>query len=894
MGIKSNLCLIDKKSDTDSVFASACNDSTEPHYYNITDPALQHDWESYDRLCFVFKSHEPTVGKFLNSEPLFTKKDLLLYKNPKKCSANFNYIINFIKSIKVKRVDFLACELLLYPEWRDYFKILENHTGAIVGASSNKTGNVQHGGDWLLESNMEDIRNVYFTDAIANFADLLDTTILTSANNNVISSVALGGTFLFSGNSYTTCNISSNGFLYFDSGPSNTTVTPMDVRAWNVLCPFGGDLKTTSTGIVYNTASNIFTVTFNCYSNPTSTANTLVFGLKIYLNAHGSKPNQVDYFYTSSGSRTTDFTGEYFIGIATGQYGFKYFYNTDSLSTICLGNAAVNSSNIFPPSSTTIENILNLETSGILISANNGVAVEIPLGGTMVYGGGSYTTIHVASNGNAAFGEYLVRDSYNPFEYGSYRIISPFVGNLKTTPSGIDVYTSSNVCTITFNCYTSPNSTLNTLQFQIKLYLSAHETRPNQVDYVYVSSTSRTANFTGNYYIGFSNTTTVGSCMDVAHTDQFSYGAGKIMSNNIFPANSATITNVENMDLTLGRIQLSDTDDGRFEMPIGGTFEFGGTEYTTCTLVSNGFICFGTSLSTTEYSPLTSGSLTSNTKFICPYGNDIKTTPSGIVITVDNDAKTCTIRYNVYSWYESSEVYVYDIILYFTDHPTRQNQVDIHYISSTSREAEVIPFGVNIGYFDGAHNRSITSVSGFTISNIGSALSSREFPPDGTIYVINQTTNTLKWKLIPSWSPDSTTSTDDILGLSELNVMSTATKSGTESTIPITVSYTLESIDGLVVTNQTRFGNCEVLIYANFTINSESDYYVIFPVATTFIIQDYETIGKKIVQLRLLTGFKYASRIIITTDEYYIKKTSFSWLEHGSPVMLSYNIINPR
>jgi len=60
----------------------------------------------------------------------------------------------------VKRMDFLACETL--PEWQPYYDSL---VGITVGASNHKIGNLQYGGDWIMESG-EDVEQIYLTQSI--------------------------------------------------------------------------------------------------------------------------------------------------------------------------------------------------------------------------------------------------------------------------------------------------------------------------------------------------------------------------------------------------------------------------------------------------------------------------------------------------------------------------------------------------------------------------------------------------------------------------------------------------------------------------------------------------------------------------------------------------------
>jgi hypothetical protein len=196
---------------------------------------------------------------------------------------------------------------------------------------------------------------------------------------------------------------------------------------WRNLSPFGGDLKTTATGIVCtnDTINHTSTITFNCYSNATTT-NTLVFGVILYLSNHATKANQVDFFYTSSTSRTNGFTGNYYIGCVTGNTSpqiARYVTNTDTMALV-YGNGYVTSTNIFPANNTTLSNVMNTTpTGGILTNGENAVTqTEMSIGGSITIGGGTYTTCGVSSNGFIMFGEYQYGDTTDPRGY-SHQII---------------------------------------------------------------------------------------------------------------------------------------------------------------------------------------------------------------------------------------------------------------------------------------------------------------------------------------------------------------------------------------------------------------------------------------------------------------------------------------
>lgn len=875
--IKQNCCIIDRDISGSDIFFSSVNTNTDAMYYDKTTESFTFAQTKYDKLCFVFHTKEPFRNKFINGAPIFTQYDLYTYKHPKKCSKNFNYIVSMIRSLRVQKVDFLACELLTYQEWKDYFRILNELTGVTIGASIDKTGNLSNGGDWIMESNNEDIRDVYFTDGISNYAELL---ILSGTDNGVSTNVSIGGTFIFNGTSYTTCNASSNGFIYFESGPINSTVTPLDVRAHKVLAPFAGDLKTTSDGIVVSSdgTNKVTTVTFNCYSTPTSTANVLVFAVKLYWNNHSTKANQVDYVYTSSTSRTANFSGDYFIGY-TDAVNFIFVPSVDNLTDLSRGNASISSTNKFPANGSIISNILNITPASILKNADDGIATEIPLGGTFAYNG-NYSACQISSNGTISFGEYLVRNTYNSVgEYGSYRVVSPFNGNLKTTSDGVIVSTTDNVCTITFNCYSTPSSTENILVFCIVLYLDGHDYE-GRMDFVYVSSTSRTDNFDGNYYIGYSGLTpTTYTCYRDTDNLVVEVGTSNISSTNIFPANDTILSDILSADMTNLTTYLRGVDDGIYEIKLGGTFHFAGENYTTTSINTNGFIFFndepvGILDEETNYI----GAFANvNNKILCPYSHDMRVTDNGIVITRDTENKTCTIRFDSYSWYGSTDNnLVYDIIIYYTDHPTRPNSVEFKYISATHTSGSSLPGGACMGYSTGSLFRAITDVTSFTRVNTGTQMTSQEFPEAGTIYVIDLDNQVIKWKVEQEWEPIHSVCYGETLGSYELN--STQYVTGTNEEAVGTIVYKLNSIVGteIEIGQKIEEGSGEYIIYSVFTPNDASKY-VSYPISNKFVLYKVDEIGQALLYASIRLGNTYTVRRVSQVAYENVDEITISW-----------------
>ena len=104
------------------------------------------------RIGFAFHNNGDLTS-FLNRETWFSDSS--------EVSSNVQFLLDLIREFRITNVDFLACKTLQSEKWRSFFQLLRDQTNVIVGASDNDTGNMKYGGDWIMESTMEDIRNVY-------------------------------------------------------------------------------------------------------------------------------------------------------------------------------------------------------------------------------------------------------------------------------------------------------------------------------------------------------------------------------------------------------------------------------------------------------------------------------------------------------------------------------------------------------------------------------------------------------------------------------------------------------------------------------------------------------------------------------------------------------------
>jgi hypothetical protein len=178
-----NVLLIDKNVKDAQIFADSVNTNTYPIMYsssstknNLMDVLKNAFILKIDRIGIVFSSNPVTVPLFLDNQPFFTnitsgnEPDLVSYRN-----ENVDFMLSVIKEFGVGHVDYLACNTLQYTNWTKYYEMLTQETGVVVGASNDKTGNIKYGGDWIMESTMQDIEGIYFTKSITYYRYLLDT-----------------------------------------------------------------------------------------------------------------------------------------------------------------------------------------------------------------------------------------------------------------------------------------------------------------------------------------------------------------------------------------------------------------------------------------------------------------------------------------------------------------------------------------------------------------------------------------------------------------------------------------------------------------------------------------------------------------------------------------------
>jgi hypothetical protein len=172
---KSKLCLIDSRitnsdifmenvnSDTVSILIDYKVDTFDSLFNKIKDLQLT----SIDSIAYVAHGTFQPTYSFLKNEDTFDMDKKESWK------PLFDFLLKFNG---LKYFDFLGCNLASNVAWKQVFNWIEESKGINVRASTDATGNLVSGGNWILEDGSDsvsvDAKKLYFTN-LDSFEGLL-------------------------------------------------------------------------------------------------------------------------------------------------------------------------------------------------------------------------------------------------------------------------------------------------------------------------------------------------------------------------------------------------------------------------------------------------------------------------------------------------------------------------------------------------------------------------------------------------------------------------------------------------------------------------------------------------------------------------------------------------
>ena len=167
-------------------------------YYNKTDTSenytlIKNETDDYENSISLALTREAISITTDNTDNTTNNPEITSYYSPtdiedvlSESSIN-TYILNnlyswnafkeFIKKFNIQTsLDFLGCALLQSSDWKYTLETLETvqHLNLNIRASDDNTGNLKVGGDWILETDNVNIKDLYFTkETIENWDFLL-------------------------------------------------------------------------------------------------------------------------------------------------------------------------------------------------------------------------------------------------------------------------------------------------------------------------------------------------------------------------------------------------------------------------------------------------------------------------------------------------------------------------------------------------------------------------------------------------------------------------------------------------------------------------------------------------------------------------------------------------
>jgi len=221
-----------------------------------------------------------------------------------------NFIIWLKDNYSLLNFDFLACAIYSNLNWKNIIDTLQSELNININASTDNTGSSLLGGNWFLESHTGvNLKDVYFTDLIDEFQELLYNVAWVNSSAQQLKSISPGRVIMW-GDAYTPATPNYNSNANLQSNIIAICNTSGNYGHWSAL-------KTDGTVIT----------SFNGGGLVSIGGQTLTNVVAIYSNAYGFAG------LTSAGRVATWGSGSQY---ETYIYDSDYYSVTSSLQTGCV------------------------------------------------------------------------------------------------------------------------------------------------------------------------------------------------------------------------------------------------------------------------------------------------------------------------------------------------------------------------------------------------------------------------------------------------------------------------------------------------------------------------------------------------------------------------------
>jgi hypothetical protein len=187
----SNLVIIDDYIDDINIFKDSIN--TNCDIYLDSEIQKENNYNiiknnTYERVGLVWKDTSILnipILKYIEYNDEEYEEDIDILLNDDQYFSY--YLIELIKSLLQNNpnliLDLISCNIY-EPKLIDYIDDFSEKYNIEINYSIDKTGNPDHGGNWIMENSGINIKDVYFNNNIINYHHLLDTIVITVTGNN--------------------------------------------------------------------------------------------------------------------------------------------------------------------------------------------------------------------------------------------------------------------------------------------------------------------------------------------------------------------------------------------------------------------------------------------------------------------------------------------------------------------------------------------------------------------------------------------------------------------------------------------------------------------------------------------------------------------------------------
>jgi len=159
---------------TTSLFSSAVKEGVEVIVYSYVDDTYESilakaTLGSYESVGIVSHAYTKTF-QLLQNESVATVENI---QSVDPSLTSFDAFGTFLKSLGSPTIDLMACSLYSNEDWKYIFNGLETKYEIQIRASTDDTGNLFAGGNWVMESDNVNVKDLYFTELIEAYGGLL-------------------------------------------------------------------------------------------------------------------------------------------------------------------------------------------------------------------------------------------------------------------------------------------------------------------------------------------------------------------------------------------------------------------------------------------------------------------------------------------------------------------------------------------------------------------------------------------------------------------------------------------------------------------------------------------------------------------------------------------------